>query len=170
MVMMVMMVVMMMVMMVMVRMRFAMLYHTLHFTAFLTFRLKLERDVTYSVLAELLANGFLYLTAVAICHNVHGCVILLTIHAPNVNVVNAKNSVDVENVILYLVDLNASRHLFKEKLQHFFEIFHGIDENKNGNTYRHNGVDSLNAVNRNEFHNERAHKDYNPSENVLKHV
>ena len=101
--------------------------------ALLALIFKLECNVPNAVLVQLLAYCRFYCFLITVCNNMHRCIIALSVHTPNMDMMNTKHSVDVENVILYLVDLNASRHFFKEKLKHLFEISNGIDKNKNRN-------------------------------------
>ena len=81
--------------------------------------LQFQRDVRDAVLAQLLADAVLDVVGIRIGDHVHGGVIVLPIDAPDVNVVNVKNSVYVANMLLYLTNVYAVRRFFKENIQRF---------------------------------------------------
>lgn len=96
----------------------------------LTLRLKLKSCVTNSVFAELLAHLFLNFVLVTACNNVHCSIIGASVHAPNVNMVYTKHTVDCLNVFLYLIDLNTLGGFGKEEVKHFLEVVKRVYENK----------------------------------------
>jgi hypothetical protein len=91
----------------------AMLNVTMHLGAILTFVFKLKRCVANSVLAKLRSYLFLDLACLAIYNDVHSRIVFLTVHTPNVDVMNVQNAFDLANMLLDLVYLNASRRFFK---------------------------------------------------------
>lgn len=49
---------------------------------------QLKSHMSDSVFPELLSNPFFDLMRFAVCYNVHGGIVVLTVHAPNMNMVN----------------------------------------------------------------------------------
>ena len=130
-----MMTVVMVVMVVMMSTALCVLNVAMLFCALLTLTFKLKSNVPNAVLVQLLAYCRFYCFLITVCNNMHRCIIALSVHTPNMDMMNTKHSVDVKNMLLNLVYLNASRHLFKEELKHLLKISHRIDKNENSNAY-----------------------------------
>ena len=72
---------------VMVRMR--MHSHTAAFlVAMLIFPFKLKRCMTNSVFLKLCSYFFFYLMSILICYNVHCSIIIMSVHAPHVDMMH----------------------------------------------------------------------------------
>ncbi len=64
----------------------------LHMAVFLrtmlTSLFQLQSDMTDPVLSQLLPDSLLDVPMISVCHNVHGGIVVLTVHTPNMNVVD----------------------------------------------------------------------------------
>jgi hypothetical protein len=140
---------------------------TAYLLAALTATLKLKRDVGNAVLGKLLAHKSLYLCRIRVRDNVHSRIICASVHAPNVHVMNADNSIYTEDMLLKLVSIHALGSFGKKEIYDLTEIFNSVYKNKHRNTYRHNRIEQIKVG---KSHNYRADKHDYPSKNVLKHM
>ena len=67
---------------------------------------------------------------ITFCNNVHCGIIVMSIHAPNVNVMNAKYTFNLTYMFRNLIYANTVRCLFKEKIKYCLQVFQCIYENK----------------------------------------
>ena len=132
----------MMVMMVvmMMSMGVAMLYVAVLLVAVLAFFFELKGGVAYAVLSQLLSHLVLDMVRMAVGDHVHGGVITLPVHAPDVDVVNVYDTFDLAKMLLYFVNIHTVGGLFKKKIQNLFEIFDGVHKNEYCHADGHYGV------------------------------
>ena len=93
---------------------------TILFMAMLFGGFELKGCVCDAVLCEFLANGFLNMMRIAIYYCVEGCIVVMSIHAPNVYVVNVLYAFDVTQMLANFLDFDAVRRFFEEKIDGFF--------------------------------------------------
>ena len=74
----------------------AMLHSAAFLVAMLAFCLQLQRYVVNSMLRQLSAHPILNLMGITLCHHVHSSKIAITVHAPNVNVMNIDHAVKLD--------------------------------------------------------------------------
>jgi len=129
-----------MVMMVMTRMT-AGLGMTMDIVTVLALGFKLKCSVADTVLTKLLAYVLLDLVMISAGDHVHSGIILLSIHAPYMNMMNVEDAGYLADMLLYLVYLDAVGSFFKKKLYDLLEVLDSVDENKYCNAYRHQGID-----------------------------
>ena len=89
-------------------------YRAMRFKAFLVLSFKLQGRVGNAVCGKRILNGFFERGGGGARYDVHGCVVALSVHAPNVNVVNAKHAVDLLHVLADLLRVNSVGRLFKK--------------------------------------------------------
>ena len=93
---------------------------TSQLVAMLVGRFEFKSCVCDAVLCEFLANGFLNMMRIAIYYCVEGCIVVMSIHAPNVYVVNILYAFDVTQMLANFLDFDAVRRFFEEKIDGFF--------------------------------------------------
>ena len=111
-----MMMVMMMVMMVVMPRRGRRLGMAVLLMAVLPLGLQLQGNVADAVLPQLLTNSLLDLVGVLVGYDVHGGIVILPVHAPDVYVVYPKHSGDFTQMLLNFVNSNTVRRFFKKQL------------------------------------------------------
>ena len=68
-------------------------FHTAGFlVAMFPFAFQLKCNMTNAMLPELPANLFFDRMRIAVCYNVHGGIVVLTVHAPNVKMMDIQNT------------------------------------------------------------------------------
>ena len=72
-----------------------------------------------AVLCELLAYRFLDVMCISLGDNVERCIVVMSIHTPNVNVVNVLYTFDMSEMLANFVDFDAVRRFFEEKVDGF---------------------------------------------------
>ena len=137
------------------------------FVAMLTGGFKFEGCVGNAVLGEFFADGFFDVVGVSLGYHVERCVVVVSVHAPNVDVVNILHALDVAQMLANFVDFDAVGRFFKEQVDGFLEVANGIDKNEYCNADRHQGVDDGNIG---KAHNDRSNENNEPTEDVLEHV
>ena len=121
----------MMVMMVVMMSAHHLIVHmTVRFMAVLVFRFQLQCRVTDPMFSQFLADRLFNLVRVGICHNMHGGIVILPVHAPNMDMMNVKDSVDGRNVFFDLPDLDSVRYFFKESIKPLLQVANRIHKNK----------------------------------------
>ena len=105
----------MMVVMVMMSARGMRLHRTFHLVAMLALCLGFNGNVTDAMLPKLLAHLLLDGMRFPTDHNVHRGVMVLSVHAPGVNVVNVLYTINLQNVRLDLIHINAFRDPFQKQ-------------------------------------------------------
>ena len=135
--------------------------------AMLTLCLKLKRYVSNAVLRELFPDLFLYFMSISACDYVHRSVIALSVHTPDVNVVNVKHTVDLSDMLAKLGYLDTVRRFFKEEVDCLLQILDSIYENKYRDANRHDRVNDRKVG---KAHYKCADEYDRPAEDVLKHV
>ena len=88
--------------------------------AMLIFCFEFKRCVRNAVFSKFLANGFFDLVCVSLSDNVERCIVVITVHAPNVYVVNVLYAFDVAKMLANFVDFDAVRRFFEEEVDGFF--------------------------------------------------
>ena len=89
------------------------------FVAMLVGSLKLEGCVGNAVFCEFLANGFFDFVRIAIYYCVKRCIVVVSVHAPNVYVVNILYTFDVTQVLANFLYFDAVRCFFEEEIDSF---------------------------------------------------
>ena len=128
------------VMMVVVRMVTGVFDVTLLLMTMLTLCFYFKCCVADSVFTQLFSDSVLDVVSVFVCNYMHGGVIVVTIHAPDVNVVYADYAVNVEKMLLDLINFDLGGGLFKKEIKYLLKTFESVYENKYRNTYRHDGI------------------------------
>ena len=128
---------------------------------------KFEGCVGNTVLGKFFANGVLDVVRVSLGYHVEGCIIVVPIHTPNVDVVNVMHAFDMCQVLADFVHVDAVGCLFEKEINGFFEGADGVDEDKHRHTDGHQRVDDGNIG---KTHDDGSHEDNQPAEDVLKHV
>ena len=90
------------------------------FVAMLFGGFELKGCVGNTVLCELLANGFFDFVCIAIHYCVERCIVVVSVHAPNVDVVNILYTFDVGKMIANFFNFDAVRRFFEEQVNRFF--------------------------------------------------
>ena len=76
-------------------------------SAIFSFGFKFKCCMTYAVFLQFRTDFYFDLVRIRICYNVHSCVVALTIHTPNVDVVNILYTVNLSNVSFNFININA---------------------------------------------------------------
>ena len=67
-------------------------FHTaVYFVAMFSSRFQFKGDMTNAMLPQFLSNTFFDFVGSCIRHNVHSGIVILTVHAPNMNMVHIQN-------------------------------------------------------------------------------
>ena len=74
---------------------------------------------------------------ITIYNNVHCSVIVMSVHTPHVNVMNAKDAFNLTYMFCNLIYVNIMRCFFKEKINYILQILQSIYENKYSYAYGH---------------------------------
>ena len=135
--------------------------------AMLTGGFELEGCVGDTVLGKFFANGVLDVVGIAVGYYVQGCVVVVAVHAPNVDVVHVLYALDVRKMLANFVYVDAVGGLFEEEINGFFEVANGVDENKHSHADGHQRVDDGDIG---KAHDDGACEDNEPAEDVLEHV
>ena len=120
-----------------------------------------------AVLGKFLSDGVLDVVGVTVCNYVQGGIVVVAIHAPDVNVVNILYAFEVRKMLAKLLNFDSVGRFFEEQINGFFQIFGGIDENKDCDTNRHQGVDDSKIS---KSHYNGTDQNNEPAEDVLEHV
>ena len=88
------------------------------FAAMLVFCFEFKGCVNDAVLLQFRTDSLFDLVRSGVCYNVHGGVVTLTVHAPNVNVVNALYAFNCGDVFSDFVNVNAVGRFFKEQVDY----------------------------------------------------
>ena len=102
-----------------------------------------QRGVGYAVLPKLLAHPFFHITGHAVGDDVHRYVIMIPVHCPEVQVMNARNALDFAYMLLYLIHIYGAWRLFKKYFQRLPKSFCGVYQNEYCNAYRHQRVNDI---------------------------
>ena len=137
------------------------------FVAMLAGGFELEGCVGDAVLGELLADGVLNMVRVSLGDHVEGCVIVISVHAPNVDVMHILHALDVRKMLANFVYVNAVGRFFEEEIDRLFEGADGVDEDKRRHADGHQRVDDGDIG---KAHDDGACEDNEPAEDVLEHV
>ena len=129
--------------------------------------LEFKCGVTNTVLMQLLADLLFNFVRVCTGHDMHGGVIALSVHAPDVDMVDICNAVNVHDVLSDFGNTNAVRRFLKEQIQRLFEVIHSIYQNKDRHTDRHNRVNECKIC---KAHYNCADKHHCPAEHIFEHV
>ena len=122
-----------MVMMVMTRMT-AGLGMTMDIVTVLALGFKLKCGVADTVLTKLLAYVLLDLVMISAGDHVHSGIILLSIHAPYMNMMNILNTFYSEKVFFYFLYVNPVGSLFEKQLSYLTKASDSVDKYKKSNT------------------------------------
>jgi len=135
--------------------------------AVLALGFQLQRGVPDAVLAKLLADFFLDLVTVAARNDVHCGIVALSVHTPDVDVVNVEDALDVRQVLADLLHVDAVGRFFQEQIEHLPKIFDGVDKNKDRYADR---KDRIKQRKIGKAHHDGTNEDDNPAEHVLQHM
>ena len=128
---------------------------------------KFEGCVGNAVLGELLTDGVLDVVRVSLGDHVEGCVIVVSVHTPHVDVVNVLHALNMRKMLAKLGNFDAVRRFFEEEVKAFFQITNSIDKDKRCHADRHQRIDDRNIG---KAHDNSSHENNEPTEDVLKHV
>ena len=113
-----MMVVVRMVMMVMVVMSASFsifkIYRTMLLTAMLSLGLQFQRCMMDAMLCQLLTHAFLNFVRIAAGHHVHGGVIAIAVHAPNVDMMCVNHTLNANDMLPNFAHVDPARGFFKK--------------------------------------------------------
>ena len=98
--------------------------------ALLMLCLQLQRCVSDAVLRKLCANGLLDGMRLSVGYDVHRCVIALTIHRPNVDMVDVNDSLDFEQMLSQLLRLNAVGGFFQQRFKYLLQGFDRVGQDE----------------------------------------
>ena len=101
-----------------------------HFVAMLPLGLQLQRGMMDPMLRQLLPNGFLDSVRFAVGHNVQSGVMVVSIQAPNVDMVCIQHAVHLQNMLAQLINVHAVRNFLQKEIQRFLQVADGVGENK----------------------------------------
>ena len=87
--------------------------------AMLVGRFEFKGCVRNAVFCEFLANGFLDVMCIAIYYCVERCIIVMSVHTPNVYVVNILDALYVHKVLANFINFDTARCFFKEQVNGF---------------------------------------------------
>ena len=118
------------VMVVMMSRRLPEFHGTLLIVAMLVFRFKLKGSVADTVFTQFFADFLFYLMGIRICDDVHGGIVVMTVHAPYMDMVNTENTVDFRYMMRDFVYICSVGSFFKEKINRFFKISDSVYKNK----------------------------------------
>ena len=82
--------------------------------AMLVGRFEFKSCVRNAVFCEFLANGFFDFVRIAIYYCVERCIVVVSVHAPNVYVVNILYALDVGKMLANFLNFDAVRRFFEE--------------------------------------------------------
>ena len=89
------------------------------FVAMLARGFEFKGGVRNAVFCEFLANGFLDVMCIAIYYCVERCIIVMSVHTPNVYVVNILDALYVHKVLANFINFDTVRCFFKEQVNGF---------------------------------------------------
>ena len=84
--------------------------------AMLTGGFEFQGCVGNSVLGKLLADGFFDVMCISVGDYVERCVVVVSVHAPNVHVVNVLHTFDVGKMLANFVHVDTVRCFFEEEV------------------------------------------------------
>ena len=87
--------------------------------AMLVGRFEFKSCVRNAVFCEFLANGFLDVMCIAIYYCVERCIIVMSVHTPNMYVVNILDALYVHKVLANFINFDTVRCFFKEQVNCF---------------------------------------------------
>ena len=93
---------------------------TIFFMAMLAFALQFNGYVTNAMLSKLLADMRLDLDGILVGNGVKSCVMVASIQTPDVNVVNVKNTGDLQKRLPKLMHVDLVGRFFQKEVQGFF--------------------------------------------------
>ena len=105
---------------------------------------KLKGCVDNTVLGEFFADGVLDVVRVSLGNHVEGCIVVVPVHTPNVDVMHILHTLDVAQMLTDFVHVDAVGCLFEKEINGFFEGADGVDEDKHRHTDGHQRVDDRN--------------------------
>jgi hypothetical protein len=140
----------------------------IHLRTGLPFFLQLHGHMVDAMLLQFLTDCLLQGSSVAILsHNVEGGIVIVAIQAPNMEMVDTLDMMDMGNMMLQFLGVNALRGLFHKYIQHFAEALGRMAENEHGNADGHNGVNE-GKVRKADHHS--ADQDHHPAQHILQHM
>ena len=92
---------------------------TVVLVAMLTRGFELQGCVRDAVFCEFLANGFFDVMGISICYHMECCIVVVSIHAPHVDVVNILYAINVHKMLANFIDFDAVRRFFEEEVKRF---------------------------------------------------
>ena len=98
---------------------------------------KLQGSMGNTVLGKFFAYGFLNMVRVSLGYYVQRCIIAVSVHTPNVYVVNILHTIDMQKMLANFVYVDAVRRFFKKQIDDFFEVFNSIDKDEDRYANRH---------------------------------
>ena len=112
-------------------------------------------------------NAFFHKMGIGIRDNVHSGIMALTVHGPEVDVVDIQNTINSGNLLPDAVCVHTTRDLFKKNPESLPQIPEGMDRNEQRHTSRQNGVQNRKAR---KPHDDSASQNHRPSQYILQHV
>ena len=90
------------------------------------FPFQFQRHMTDPVFPQFPADFLLDSMGIRICDNVHGSIVILPVHAPDMDMMYVKYPVDLQKMFPELRRLQTVRNLFQKQFRDLLQIFHGI--------------------------------------------
>ena len=90
------------------------------------FPLQFQRHMTDPVFQQFPADFFLDFPGIRIRDNVQGCIVVLPVHAPDMEMMYIEYPVNFQKMFPDLRRLQTVRNLFQKQFRDLFQIFHGI--------------------------------------------
>ena len=89
---------------------------------------------------EFCANSFFDLLRISVCYNVHGGIVVLAVHAPDMKMMDIQNTLKLHKMLLKLVDINSLGRFLKKQIQDLLQSSQRIDQNKDSNANGQHGI------------------------------
>ena len=83
----------------------------------LTLRLKFQRTMDDSVLLQFLPHRRFQGGRLPVCNDMHCSVVILSVYAPDMNMVHIQNTLNMAKVVLNFLRIHAMGHFFQEQIQ-----------------------------------------------------
>ena len=127
----------------------------------------LNGHVPYAVLCKLVANFPFHSNQIADCDHMQGSAVPLSVHTPNMDVMDILHSLYLAKVRFDLLRMDAARHFFQKNFQNFLKPFPGVQEYPHRHANGHEGIDECPIG---ISHNYRADQNNTPTEHILQHM
>ncbi len=128
---------------------------------------QLQGGMGDSVLVELFTDQVLNGVGICICYDVEGGAVVVAVQAPNVEVVDLQDTLNVGQVFLDLLRVYVMGRFLQEDMDDFLEMTGGMEEDEQGHG---NGQDGVNKGEVRELHDQGSYQDYEPAQDILQHM